>query len=55
MKADQKSVRICGDFKQTVNKASTLDKYPIRKIDNLFASLAGGKKFTMLDMSQAYQ
>ena len=55
MKADIKSVRICGDFKQTVNKASTLDKYPIPKIDDLFASLAGGQKFTKLDMSQAYQ
>ena len=32
MKADRQSVRICGDFKQTVNKASPLDKYPIPKI-----------------------
>ena len=55
MKAYHKSVRICGDFKQTVNKASTIDKYPIPKIDDLFASLAGGQKFTKLDMSQAYQ
>ena len=55
MKADRKSVRICGDFKQTVNKALTLDKYPILKIDDLFAHLAGGQKFTKLDMSQAYQ
>ena len=55
MKADRKSVRICGDFKQTVNKASTLDKYSIPKIDDLFASLAGGQKFTKLDMSQACQ
>ena len=46
MKADRKSVRICEDFKQTGNKASTLDKYPIPKIDDLFASLAGGQKFT---------
>ena len=37
MRADQKSVRICGDFKQTVNKASTIDKYPIPKIEDLFA------------------
>ena len=26
MKADRKSVRICGDFKQTVNRASPLEK-----------------------------
>ena len=55
MKADQKSVRICGDFKQTVNKASPIDKYLIPKIEDLFAKLAGGQKFTKLDMSQAYQ
>ena len=47
MKADCQSVRICGDFKQTVNKAPPLDKY-------LFSQLAGGQKFTKLDMSQAY-
>ena len=55
MKADQKSVRICGDFKQTVNKASPIDKYPIPKIEDLFAKMAGGQKFTKLDMSQVYQ
>ena len=55
MKADCQSVRICGDFKQTVNKASPLDKYPIPKIEDLFSQLAGGQKFTKLDMSQVYQ
>ena len=55
MKADRQSVRICGDFKQTVNKVSPLDKYPIPKIKDLFSQLTGGQKFTKLDMSQAYQ
>ena len=55
MKADRQSVRICGDFKQTVNKASPLDKYPIPKIEDLFSQLAGGQRFTKLNMSQAYQ
>ena len=55
MKADRQSVRICGDFKQTVNKVSPLDKYPIPKIEDLFSQVAGGQKFTKLDMSQAYQ
>ena len=50
-----KSVRICGDFKMTVNKVSKLDRYPIPKIEDLFAKLAGGKLFTKLDLSQAYQ
>ena len=44
-----------GDFKVTVNRVSKLDRYPIPKIEDLFAKLAGGKKFSQLDMSQAYQ
>lgn len=55
MKADKKSVRICGDYKVTVNQAAKVDRYPIPKIEDLFASLAQGEKFTKLDMSQAYQ
>ena len=47
-------VRICGDYKVTVNRASKLDKYPIPRIEELFASLAGGKTFSKLDLSHAY-
>ena len=49
-----KSVRICGDFKMTINQASRLDRYPIPKVEDLLASLAGGQSFTKLDLSQAY-
>ena len=55
LKQDGKSVRICGDFKMTVNQASKLDRYPIPKIEDLFSKLAGGQLFSKLDMSQAYQ
>ena len=55
LKQDKKSLRLCGDFKLTVNKASKLYKYPIPKIEYLFARLAGGKSFSKLDMAQAYQ
>ena len=54
VKSDGKSLRISGDFKLTVNQASKLDRYPIPKVEDLFAKLAGGKAFTKLDMSQAY-
>ena len=49
------NVRICGDYKVTVNRAAKLDKYPIPRIDELFTSLSGGMKFTKLDLSHAYQ
>ena len=32
-----------------------MDWYPIPRIEDLFTKLAGGKMFTQLDMSQAYQ
>lgn len=53
LKADG-SVRICADFKQTVNLDVEPDKYPLPRIEELFAKLAGGSKFTKLDLSQAY-
>ena len=54
-KSDGKTIRICGNFKMTVNAASKVDRYPIPKIEDLIARLAGGKLFSKLDMSQAYQ
>ena len=55
VKSDKSSVRICGDFKLTINKASKLDQYPTPRIEDLFATLNGEKTFTKLDMRQAYQ
>ena len=52
MKSDGR-VRICGDYKVTVNRAAKVDKYPIPRIEEIFASLAGGKTFTKLDLSHA--
>ncbi|MCY3927857.1 MAG: retroviral-like aspartic protease family protein [Acidobacteria bacterium] len=49
------TVRICGDYKLSVNQASKVDSYPLPKIDDLFASLAGGKSFSKLDLANAYQ
>ena len=48
-------IRICGDFKVTVNKVSKPDSYPIPRIEDLYAKLSGGKVFSVLDLSMAYQ
>ena len=55
LKSDKKLVRICGDFKVTINSPSWLKLYPIPKVDELFAELPGGQAFTKLVLSQAYQ
>ena len=47
-------VRICGDFKVTVNKASKIDSFPLPHIDELFTKLTGGQNFPKLDLSSAY-
>ena len=47
-------VRICGDYKVTINPYLDIDQYPLPKASDLFATLSGGKVFSKLDLSQAY-
>ena len=49
------SIRICGDYKVTVNQAAKVDTYPLPCVDELFVFLAGGETFTTLDLAHAYQ
>jgi len=48
------TVRICGDYKTTLNKATHNDKYPIPRIEDLAYALSGGEKFSKIDFSHAY-
>ena len=50
-------LRVCGvsgDYKLTVNWVAKLETYPLPQIEDFFASLAGGKTFSKLDLAQAY-
>ena len=43
------------NYKVTLNPSLEIDQYPLPKPVELFASVLEGKKFTKLDLSQAYQ
>lgn len=47
-------IRICGDFKVSVNQKLLINQYPLPKIENIFANLNGGKLFSKIDFSEAY-
>ena len=47
--------QICDDYKVTINPALDIDQHPLPRPEEIFATLAGGQKFTTLDLSQAYQ
>ena len=49
------SIRICGDYKATVNPQIKSHSHPIPCIEDILAGLSGNKIFTKLDLSQAYQ
>ena len=49
------SLRVCGDYKMTVNKWANVDQYPLPNTEDLFATLAGGQVFSKIDLSHAYQ
>ena len=49
------SIRICGDYKVTVNPVLQVDQFPMPRPEDLFVTLAGGRKFSKLDLTHAYQ
>ena len=55
VKNDNRDIRICGDYKQTVNAVAPCNNYLIPRTEYIFATLRGGQKFSKLDLSHAYQ
>ena len=51
-KADS-TVCLCGYYRVTVNNIES-DTYPLPTTECLFATLAGGKIFSKIDLSRAY-
>lgn len=47
-------IGVCGDYKSTVNLRLIIDEHPLPMTNELFAKLAGGTKFSKIDLRQAY-
>ena len=47
-------VRICGNFKVTINPVICPQVYPLPTPEELFNTLANGEPFTRLDLARAY-
>ena len=48
------SVRICGEYKVTANPELQAEQYPLPRIEDIFARLAGEQRFSKIDLLQAY-
>ena len=48
-------VWMCRDYKVMVNQAIDIDQYPLPRLADQFATLINGKRFSKLNLSQAYQ
>ena len=54
LKSDKRSIRLCEDYKVTINRAAQADQYTMPSADGIFARLAGKRLFAKLDLSEAY-
>ena len=49
------TVRLCGDYRTTVNQATHTEQFPIPTVEEIRSRLAGGEKFSKIDLKSAYQ
>ena len=48
-------IRVCGDYKTTVNPRANCVINPVTKTEDLLAALNGGQKFSKIDLEKALQ
>ena len=49
------SIRICGDFSVSVNRALKMEEHPMPNAEDIFASLHGTKFYTRLDFRRCFE
>lgn len=47
-------VRICGDYRDTINKVLIPEEYPLPTLAEAFAQLHGAQVFSKIDLTAAY-
>ena len=47
-------IRMCGDFKSTLNPVLENEEYPMPGADELFIKIQGGMKYSKVNLSRAY-
>lgn len=53
-RAKGKKVRLCGDFKNGINRFIKTDEHPLKNIRHALDNIGNGLKFTKLDISSAF-
>lgn len=48
------NIRICGDYKVTMNPYLKIDKYPLPRVEDLFVNISGIVIWSKINLSQAY-
>ncbi|XP_065188042.1 uncharacterized protein K02A2.6-like [Sycon ciliatum] len=54
VKKKNNTIRLCADFKVSINKHIEANQHPIPNPSDLLSQLSGGSVFSKLDLSQAY-
>ena len=48
------SIRICGDFRVTVNPSLKIDQYPLPRVEDILVTLEDSTVFSKIDLQSAY-
>ena len=48
-------IRVCGDYKVTINPVSKVESYPIPRVKDLLTEIGGMSHYTKLDLRHAYE
>ena len=54
VRKSDKSLRLCGDYKKTINPSLDMKVYPLPTVEDCFVGMKGGQHFSRIDIKQAY-